>query len=203
VAENIVRQALINNQQRRRDENANALGIGRILSRVWLFIRLYFFCYMVSAPDTWTRIFFVTAAALICLLSDTDIPQILHGLIVQPLQRHLEGLAHMGGPGQPIRDGPRNGLSGEISDYFRRAERSIALLLASLIPGIGERQVEARNAAEAEAERARQEARDREQQQQQEQEQQAQAQQAQTQATLDNENVEEPQQAAAPVSTDS
>ena len=200
VAENLVRQAVINNEQRRRDANANAPGIGRFMSRVWLFIRLYFFCYVISAPGTWTRIFFVIAALLISLLSDTDIPQMLYGLIVQPVQHHLEGLAHMGGPGQPTTqargDGPRDGLLGEVSDYFRRAERSVVLLLASLIPGIGERQVEARNAAEAEAERVRQEARDREQEQEQEQQQ---VQQARIEATQDNENVEQPQQAAAPV----
>lgn len=202
MAENIVHQAVINNEQRRRDANANAPGIGRFMSRIWLFIRLYFFCYVISAPGTWTRIFFVTAALLISLLSDTDIPQMLYGLIVQPVQHHLEGLARMGGPGQPTTqgrgDGPRDGLLGEVSDYFRRAERSIVLLLASLIPGIGERQVEARNAAEAEAERVRQEARDREREQEQEQERQ-QAQQARIEATQDNDNVEQPQQAAAPV----
>jgi len=197
MAENLVRQAVINNQ-RRQDAQANAPGIGHHLSRLWLFIRLYLFCYMISAPGSWTRILFVFGALLISLLSDTDIPQMLHGLIVQPVQRHLERLAHMGGPGQPTArdDGARNGFLGEILDYFRRTERSIVLLLASLVPGVGERQVEARNAAEAEAERVRREASEREQEQDQNQEQQ---QQVHIETTSDTENAEQTQQAAAPM----
>lgn len=169
VVENVLRQAVMN-QQRRRE--ANEPGAGRYLRRIWLFIRMYFFCYMISEPGTWTRIAFVALAVLIALLSDTDVPQQLHEMVVRPVQRHLEGLAHMGGPAaqaataqdtrNPANDGPRNIFSAEIWDYLRRAERSIVLFLASLVPGIGERQVEARNAAEAEAERARQEEQERE-----------------------------------------
>lgn len=203
VAENIVRQALINNQQRRNGNAANPPGIGRFMSRVWLFIRLYFFCYVISAPGTWTRIFFVIAALLVSALSETNVPQVLHGLVVQPLQRHLERLAHMGGPGQPMENPRQNHVLGEISEYFRRAERSFVLLLASLVPGIGERQVEARNAAEAEARYAAEaEARGQEQGQDQAQQQQPQEQpetQARIEDAQDNQNVQQPQQAPAPI----
>lgn len=204
MAENIVRQALVNNQQRQQIGNAaNPPGIGRFMSRVWLFIRLYFFCYVISAPGTWTRIFFVIAALLISALSDTDVPQMLHGIIVQPLQRHLERLAHMGGPGQPADNPPQNHILGEILDYLRRAERSIVLLLASLVPGIGERQVEARNAAEAEARNAAEaearnaaEAEAREQEQSQQEHSEAQARVGDTQ---ESQNSQQPQQPPAPV----
>lgn len=55
--------------------------------------------------------------------------------------------------------GQRDGILGR--QYLRRAERAIALFLASLIPGVGERHIAARDAAEAtrraeERERARQ-----------------------------------------------
>jgi hypothetical protein len=179
-----VRQALINQQQRR---DPNGAGLGRYVRRVWMFIRMYFFCYMISDAGTWTRIFLVTCAVIVAVLSDTDIPQQLHGAIVVPVQRHLEGLAHMGGPADQStqrpnqagenRDNPApQGMLGEIIHFLRRAERSIVLLLASLVPGIGERQVEARNAAEAERVRQEQEQeqereREREREREQEQEQ--------------------------------
>lgn len=158
AVQNAVRQALINQQQRR---DANGVGIGRYIRRVWLFIRMYFFCYMISDAGTWTRIFLVTCAVIISLLGDTNFPQQLHGAVVAPIQRHLEGLAHMGGPADQSTQAPNQGggnhdnhgpggIPGDILHFLRRAERSIVLLLASLVPGIGERQVEARNAAEAE-----------------------------------------------------
>lgn len=61
---------------------------------------------------------------------------------------------------QPGPDG-RNAFLMTVRDYLRRAERSLVLLVASLIPGVGERQIAARIAAEAAA-RARQEEQGRE-----------------------------------------
>lgn len=183
AVQDIVRQAVVNQQRRREVENVPA---GQYLRRIWLFIRLYFCIYMISSSGTWARVFLVAAAVLIALLSDTEIPRQLHGMLVAPIQRHLEGLAHGGGPAgraaQAAGDqsaaanqaggNAANTVQGELWSSIRRMERAIVLLLASLIPGIGERQVEARNAAEAEAERLRQE----EQQRLQEQQQQEQAQ---------------------------
>lgn len=178
VVQNVVRQAVIN-QQRRQNEPANAGAFARHVRRIWLFVRLYFFIYMISEPGTWTRVIFVALAALTALLSDSQLPQQLYGMLIAPIQRHLEGLAHAGGPAeQPARAtaedntnnqraAPRN-VTNEIWDYLWRAERSIVLLLASLIPGVGERQVQARNAAEAERVRQEEE-RERERQQEHEQ----------------------------------
>lgn len=164
VVENIVRQAVLNRQQRANNEQP---GLGRYLRRVWLFIRLYFFCYMISDPGTWTRTFLVTLAVIAALFADSDLPQQLHGWLVAPVQRHLEGLVQLGEPvaaqqpdGTAANRGPPNGLAAGFQHHLRRAERSLVLFLASLVPGIGERQVEAQNAAvEAaqNAERARQE----------------------------------------------
>jgi hypothetical protein len=179
VGQDIVRQAVINQQRRREVGN---VPVGQYLRRIWLFIRLYFCIYMISSSGTWARVFLVAGAVLIALLSDTEIPQQIHGMIIAPIQRHLEGLAHIGGPadpttqtteGQNAATAPAGGnaggtIHGELWSNIRRMERAIVLLLASLIPGIGERQVEARNAAEAEAERLRQEEQQRLQQQQEE-----------------------------------
>ncbi|KAJ5764988.1 hypothetical protein N7520_004547 [Penicillium odoratum] len=189
VVQNAVHQAIVN-QPQRRNEPANAGAFVRHVRQVWLFIRLYFFIYMISESGTWTRVLFVTLAALIALLSDSQIPQRLYGMIVAPIQRHLEGLAHVGGPADQAarttaeqntnnQPGARPMSTGdEIREYLWRAERSVVLLLASLIPGIGERQVQARNAAEAERVRqAEERERERERERQREQEQ---AQQSQT-----------------------
>lgn len=169
AAENIVRQAALNRQQRGNDEQPI---LARYLRRIWLFIRLYFFCYMISDPGTWMRIFLVSMAVVAAVFGESDIPQQLHRRIVAPVQRHLEGLVHLGEPAaaeqnafgaQADNAAPRNTLAASLQLQLRRAERSLVLFLASLVPGIGERQVEARNAAEAE--RARQEEQQREQEQ--------------------------------------
>ncbi|KAJ5883364.1 uncharacterized protein N7473_010250 [Penicillium subrubescens] len=181
VGQDIVRQAVINQQRRREVEN---VPVGQYLRRIWLFIRLYFCIYMISSSGTWARVFLVAGAVLIALLSDTEIPRRFQEILITPIQRHLEGLAHLGGPadqatqgagGQNAATAQAGGnapdtIQGELWSSIRRMERAIVLLLASLIPGIGERQVEARNAAEAEAERLRQEEQQRLQDQQQQQE---------------------------------
>ncbi|KAJ5259428.1 hypothetical protein N7478_012409 [Penicillium angulare] len=148
--QNVVHQAVIN-QQRRQNEAANG-GAGGHIRRIWLFVRLYFFIYMISESGTWTRIIFVTAAVLISLLSDSELPHQALRLLVNPMQRHLERLAVVDEPTEQPR--PR-AVIGDVMDYIWRAERSIVLLLASLVPGIGERQVQARSTAEAEAEQRR------------------------------------------------
>jgi len=177
-------QVRVANEQRQRDPNANAAGIESYVRRMWMFIRMYFFAYMVSESGTWTRIFLVASAVLFAFFWDTDMSRQLYGAVVAPVQRHLEELAHMGGPADQAaqaanQDGRNNenaavqGMPGGILQFLQRVERFIVLLLASLVPGIGERQVEARNAAEAERARLEQEQeqeRERERARQQEQE---------------------------------
>ncbi|OJK04517.1 hypothetical protein ASPACDRAFT_38076 [Aspergillus aculeatus ATCC 16872] len=194
VLENVVRRAVLN--QRGLDNNPNQngqLGFARIMLRLWQFARLYFFCYMFTEPGTWLRVFFVTLAVLFVLSSETGVDQRLYQLFVAPVQQHLEGLVHLtpnepaqaqghggqgavggGSGGGPTNGNPRTGVVGEMRHQLRRVERSVALFIASLVPGVGERQVAVRNAAEA-AQRVREEEERRqreEAQQQQQQEQQ-------------------------------
>ncbi|GKZ74357.1 hypothetical protein AnigIFM60653_008049 [Aspergillus niger] len=164
VMENIVRQAVLN----QRIENNGQLSFTRNLRRMWLFVRLYFFCYMFSEPGTWSRVVYVTLAILVSLLSETGIPQQLYRMLVAPVQRHLEGLVHFA-PDEPTPAPPGTQSTGQgnvptaqptgMRHQLRRVERSLALFIASLVPGVGERHVEVRNAAEAarNAERAREE----------------------------------------------
>lgn len=167
VMENAVRQAVLN---QRAGANNGGLGIARSIRRLWLFVRLYFFCYMFSEPGTWTRFLFVSLAVLAALLSETGHPQRLYRMLVAPVQQHLEGLVHFAPGTEPpaetnntnqpagARDG-RGGLAAELRHNLRRVERSLALFIASLVPGVGERHVEVRHAAEAarNAERTREE----------------------------------------------
>ncbi|KAJ5361665.1 hypothetical protein N7541_002509 [Penicillium brevicompactum] len=158
--QNAVRQAMLNRPNR--GNNIEHNGLARHMRRIWLFTRLWFFCYLTTAPGTWRRYISVTLALVVTFLSETDIPQRIFRSVISPAQRHLEGLAHAGGPLDPSAHAANNAPGVGIWDQFRRLERSIVLLLASLVPGLGERQVQARHAAErareaAEQERIRQE----------------------------------------------
>ena len=177
VLQNAVRQAVLN-QQMGNPQNAQ-LGFARNMRRIWLFIRLYFFCYMFSQPGTWSRILLVCLAIIMSLLSETGIPQYIYRITVAPVRRHFESLVQVGPvPPRAGAEGtqrneqgipatvPRDQGDGSVGNFrnnIRRVERSVALFLASLIPGVGERHVEVRNAVEA-AERAREEERRQEEQ---------------------------------------
>lgn len=168
VMENVVRQAVLNHQLHNQDHQ---LGLARTIRRMWLFIRLYFFCYMFSEPGTWTRILFVCLAAMVSLLSDTGIPQQLHSIFVAPVQRHMEGVIQIprlrrsstsqntaDSARQSTRDNHREAQPTGLRHNVRRAERSLLFFMASLIPGVSERYVEVNNAVEAEnAQREREE----------------------------------------------
>ncbi|CAG8005493.1 unnamed protein product [Penicillium salamii] len=160
AVQNAVRHAMLN--QQRRGNNIEHNGLARHMRRIWLFTRLWFFCYLTSAPGTWRRYIFVSLALLASFLSETDIPQQFLRSVIAPAQRHLESLAHAGGPLDPSATATNGAPGLGLWEQIRRLERSIVLLVASLIPGLGERQVQARHAAErarevAEQERAEQE----------------------------------------------
>ncbi|RHZ59026.1 uncharacterized protein CDV56_105048 [Aspergillus thermomutatus] len=157
VMENVVRQAVLN----QRAVNNGQVGLSRHIRRIWLFVRLYFFCYMFSEPGTWLRVLYVTLAVVASLLSETSIPRQLYNMTIAPLQRHLEGLVHVApdaadnngaraaGNGSGRLNDNRASLPDQLIQGVRRLERSAALFIASLVPGVGERQIEVRNAAEA------------------------------------------------------
>ena len=63
-------------------------------------MRLYFFCYLFTDSNTWERYLFVGLAAIVALLSESNITSRLFSIIVQPIQRHLEVLIHGEPPAQ-------------------------------------------------------------------------------------------------------
>ncbi|RDW90184.1 uncharacterized protein DSM5745_01959 [Aspergillus mulundensis] len=166
VMENVVRAAVLN----QRPVADGQFGLGRNLRRLWLFMRLYFFCHMFSQPGSQTRLLYVTLSVIAAILSETSVPNRVYEMILVPVQRHLEGLVHFTPEEQvpprphgaeatsgraatdrqvgvhPGRDARR---AGGLYHNLRRVERSAALFIASLVPGVGERHIEVRNAAEA------------------------------------------------------
>ncbi|KAJ5226310.1 hypothetical protein N7468_007535 [Penicillium chermesinum] len=137
-------------------------------------IRLFFFVYLFSDPGTWTRYLLVIGSLLVIVLGETELYQAVHSLLIAPFHRYLERLTHVGGPDQQ----PANNQPHGAIPHFRRFQlesfalgRALILLLTSLIPGVGERQVEARNAAEAERQRIEERQREAEQERQREAEQ--------------------------------
>ena len=154
-----------------------ALNIFRLTRAVWVFIRLFVICYLVTSHGTWLRLLSFFAAAFIAVISQTRWPRRARRAIWDPIRRHLENLVPMDDPrAQRLR--PRRGVGqpdvsarptatpeveaeiadptvlGNVRHVLVRAERGVALFLATLVPGIGERYVAARNAAD----RAREEA---------------------------------------------
>ncbi|KAJ5953929.1 hypothetical protein N7501_008208 [Penicillium viridicatum] len=148
VVQNAVRQAMLNHQ--RRGNNVEHAGLARHIRRIWLFTRLWLFCYLTSAPGTWRRYIFVGIALLVTFFSETDIPRQFATTIISPIQRHLEGLTHAGGPADRATQTVANDAAAEFNiwDQIRRAERALVFLFASLVPGLGERHVQARTAAD-------------------------------------------------------
>ncbi|CAG8909746.1 unnamed protein product [Penicillium egyptiacum] len=148
VVQNALRQAMLN--QQRRGNNVEHAGLARHIRRIWLFTRLWLFCYLTSAPGTWRRYIFVGIALLVTFFSETSIPRQFATSIVNPIQRHLEGLTHAGGPAdRATQTGANDATAGfDIWDQMRRAERALVFLFASLVPGLGERHVQARTAAD-------------------------------------------------------
>lgn len=143
----------------------DARGLLEHFRRILQFGPLYVLCFYLSESGTWTRVILLSAAIAVALFSESRVARQFHDTVFERALLHLEQLAHVGGPaGQPVApqeqnngqagDRPADGILAETWQTLRRLERAGILLLASLIPGVGERQVQARVAAE-EAERVR------------------------------------------------
>ncbi|KAJ5365697.1 hypothetical protein N7517_008583 [Penicillium concentricum] len=147
VVQNALHQAMLN--QQRRGNNVEHAGMARHIRRIWLFTRLWLFCYLISDPGTWRRYMLVSIALLVTFFSETNIPRQFATLVISPIQRHLEGLTHAGGPAdRATQPGADHIAEFSIWDQVRRAERALVFLFASLVPGLGEGHVRARTAAD-------------------------------------------------------
>ena len=146
---------------------------------LWLLIRLFGFVYFFTAGAGWRRTILLGLIASLVFIAQTGIFRpVIHGLW-DPIRRHAEGLVPLaaqerpraaGGTGENadgagtqlvnreatpqeaaerlLQERERRDLS-LVRQSFRRVERAVALFVASLVPGVGERHIAAREAAEA------------------------------------------------------
>jgi len=143
---------------------------------LWLLIRLFGFVYFFTSGAGWYRTTLLGFCAFFVFIAQIGILRPLQRAIWDPIRRHVEALVPLaanngnaganGGPAQPNGPGgpatqpdPRqmadrllqnqNGERGLVRRNVRRVERAMALFIASLVPGVGERHIAARDAAEA------------------------------------------------------
>lgn len=145
---------------------------------LWLLVRLVGVVYIFSGGRDWSNTILLGIIAFIGFLAQTGLFNPLVRNVWQPIREHVEGIINLEHPrprpADPQRQTPeqmadrllrRQGNENLVRRIVRRAERSIILFAASLIPGVGEGQVRARERAEREqreadeaAEQARNEA---------------------------------------------
>lgn len=116
----------------------------RAIRATWLFVRLYFFCYILSDSGTWLRLFLVVLSIAWACLSEVEIPHHIRRAIFIPLEDHIHDLLPADpGPPQPHR--PRqNAGPNYITDLLQRHRtlaRGIVLFFSSFIPAVSERQI--------------------------------------------------------------
>ncbi|KAG8528824.1 uncharacterized protein KY384_006513 [Bacidia gigantensis] len=159
------------NQQQRREFARIVLPMA---GHLWLLIRLFGFVYFFTHGASLTRTMILCSLATLVFLAQLGT---FRGLW-EPIRRHADNLFALGGNEQPTRQPRRvepipeaaQGRQGEpapqeaaqrmfderaqqngnvFQQTLRRAERATALFLASLAPGVAERHIRAREAAEA------------------------------------------------------
>ncbi|KAH6681791.1 hypothetical protein B0J14DRAFT_623598 [Halenospora varia] len=154
-------------------------GAGALAAQVgpmlWLIVRLVAFVwFFTSGNSTWTRWFMVSGLAFVVFIINTGLFNGVADQVWGPVRRHLEALIPLAGPdaalvpaarGEPdpaqaaarLIEQRRQANGGWLMARIRRAEHALLLFMASLVPGVGERHIAAREAeaTAAEAERQR------------------------------------------------
>jgi hypothetical protein len=160
-------------QARHNQREGNLTAIAR---SVWLLLRLFFLVWFFGIGGTWTRFVIVLIGCSIVFLAHAGVFAPLREWW-NPVREHLEALIPLAAdnaqnnarPAPAQGDGPQVQRPGEpdpqetatrllrerraqdgnwVQGNLRRVEQAIALFMATLVPGIGERHIRARNAAE-------------------------------------------------------
>ena len=159
---------------RRQEPNNDPVAF--VFERGWLFLRMYMLLFLVASPGTARHNLLLGAIVAICLLPRSaifwEIPRRLRQEVDRLAQhnappRRQQANNRARGPNQmPTPEETAARLVAEqeeqpnaVRDIRRWVERTLALLLASLVPGVGEAQVRAREEAQREAERIERERR--------------------------------------------
>ncbi|KAL9103688.1 MAG: hypothetical protein Q9163_001282 [Psora crenata] len=145
---------------------------------LWLFIRLFGFVYFFTHGASWSRTLFLLAIATLVFIGQTGVFQPLLQGLWEPIRRHAVNLVPLANNEQPHNGNPNAAQGNEnaagmrgrpreptpqeaaqrlleqqndsvVRQGLRRIERAVALFVASLVPGVGERHIAAREAAEA------------------------------------------------------
>ena len=168
-----------NQQQQAQQARDLARVIIPLGGHLWLFIRLFGFVYFFTHGASWTRTLFLVAIATLVFIGQTGVFRPLVQGVWEPIRRHADNLIPLandeqrrgdaGGAAQdnanaagaqgrarePVPQEAARRLLEQRQDEslvrqgLRRVERAIALFVASLVPGVGERHIAAREAAEA------------------------------------------------------
>lgn len=144
---------------------------------LWLFIRLFGFVYFFTAGGSYRRTILLGLCAFLVFVAQTGIFRPLLEHVWEPIRHHAASLLPIGTNEQmervlrndqvgyrippdqepTVENAQRRLLELEqrvrgdethLRGMFRRVERAIALFIASLVPGVGERHMAARGAAE-------------------------------------------------------
>ena len=166
---------IIQPQYEQQQQPNEARDIFRIIfplgGHLWLLLRLFGFVYIFTAG--WRRIILLILCTMMVFIAQTGVFTPLQQAIWDPFRRHVEGLVPLGAEGRPA-DANRNALDDQrradgqpnpremadrlmrerdgqqggsiIRRNLRRVERATALFIASLVPGVGERHIAARDA---------------------------------------------------------
>ena len=144
---------------------------------LWLLIRLFGFVYFFTSGAGWHRTILLCACAVVVFIGQTGVFRPIQQALWDPFRRHIEGLVPLAGNnGDIIANNDRGTLNGQgltvplptpqqvaerllrerndqgngmVRRIIRRIERATALFVASLVPGVGERHIAARDAADA------------------------------------------------------
>ncbi|KAL9128296.1 MAG: hypothetical protein Q9217_003001 [Psora testacea] len=167
------------NQQQAQQARDLARVIMPLGGHLWLLIRLFGFVYFFTHGASWSRTLFLIAVATLVFIGQTGIFRPLVQGVWEPIRRHADNLVPLVNNGQPrdgnVGAAQNNAIGGGLQGAtreptpqeaaqrlleqqqddnifrqgLRRIERAIALFIASLVPGVGERHIAAREAAEA------------------------------------------------------
>ena len=164
--------------QHQQEQQAEQIGdLARILlplgGHLWLLVRLFGFVYFFTSGAGWHRTILLCACAIVVFIGQTGVFRPIQQALWDPIRRHIEGLVPLAGNNGDNNGGVLNGQrpivplptpqqvaerllrerndqnNGMVRRTARRIERATALFLASLVPGVGERHIAARDAADA------------------------------------------------------
>ena len=122
------------------------LGLG---GHLWLLVRLFGFFYLFTSGAPWSRTILIGLATILVFLAQNRALRPFLDAVWVPFRRHIEDLVQ---EDAELASGAGEGNAPAVQDTtawarMRRTERTVVLFFASVLPGIGERRIAAREEA--------------------------------------------------------